>query len=67
MTTILVSTISTFAGLAEVIAAAKLAHEADAVATGAPFLGVTPFGIVAVDEAGQATLADTLAGKVISW
>lgn len=67
MATVLASTVPTFAGLAEVVAAAALAFEADAVAAGAPFLGATAFGIVAVDEAGRATLADTLAGKVISW
>lgn len=67
MATVLASTISTFAGLAEVVAAAELAHAADAVAAGAPFFGSTPFGVVAVDSEGRATLADVLAGRVISW
>lgn len=66
MATVLVSTLTSFECLAEVVTAAKLAHEADAVA-GPVFLGRTAFGVVAVDEAGRATLADTLAGKVISW
>lgn len=66
MANVLVSTIPTFAGLAQVITAAELAFEADAVA-GPAYFGRTAFGVVAVDEAGRATLADTLAGKVISW
>ena len=67
MAAVLVSTLRSFEGLAEVVAAAQLAHEADAVAAGAPFFGSTPFGVVAVDAEGRATLADTLAGRVISW
>ena len=66
MTNVLVSTIPTFAGLAQVVSAAELAFEADAVA-GSAYFGHTEFGVVAVDEAGRATLADVLAGKVISW
>lgn len=66
MAATLVSTVRTFAGLTEVVEAAALAFEADAVA-GPVYFGRTAFGVVAVDEAGQATLADTLAGKVISW
>lgn len=66
MAALLVSTIPTFAGLAEVTEAAALAFEADAVA-GHAYFGRTAFGVVAVDESGRATLADTLAGKVISW
>ena len=66
MAATLVSTIPTFAGLAEVVTAAELAFKADAVA-GPVYFGRTAFGVVAVDEAGCATLADTLAGKVISW
>lgn len=66
MAAVLVSTLPTFSGLAQVIAAAELAFEADAVA-GSTYFGRTEFGVVAVDETGRATLADTLAGKVISW
>lgn len=66
MAAVLVSTIASFEGLAEVVEAAKLAHEADAVA-GQVYFGRTAFGVVAVDAEGRATLADTLAGKVISW
>ena len=66
MAAVLVSTLRSFDGLAEVVAAAQLAHEADAVA-GPVYFGRTEFGVVAVTEAGVATLADTLAGKVISW
>lgn len=66
MASVLVSTIPAFAGFAQVASAAELAFEADAVA-GLVYFGQTPFGVVAVDEAGRATLADTLAGKVISW
>lgn len=66
MATVLVSTLTSFAGLAGVVAAAELAHEADAVA-GPVYFGRTEFGVVAVDAEGRATLADTLAGKVISW
>ena len=66
MAAVLVSTIPAFAGLADVIAAAEGAFAADAVA-GTTFFGQAPFGVVAVDESGRATLADTLAGKVISW
>lgn len=66
MAAVLVSTLPSFEGLAQVASAAKLAFEADAVA-GPAYLGRTEFGVVAVDESGRATLADTLAGKVISW
>ena len=66
MAAVLVSTIARFDGLAEVVEAARLASEADAVA-GPAYFGQTAFGVVAVDEVGRATLADVLAGKVISW
>lgn len=66
MAAVLVSTLRSFEGLTEVVTAAELAFEADAVA-GPIYFGRTAFGVVAVDEAGRATLADTLAGKVISW
>ena len=66
MAAVLVSTLTSFEGLAQVVAAAELAFEADAVA-GPVYFGRTEFGVVAVDEAGSATLADTIAGKVISW
>jgi len=63
---LLVSTIPAFASLSQIVEAASLAFEADAVA-GSVYFGRSEFGVVAVDESGRATLADTLAGKVISW
>lgn len=66
MAAVLVSTLTSFEGLAQVVTAAEQAHEADAVA-GPVYFGRTPFGVVAVDADGRATLADVLAGKVISW
>lgn len=66
MAAVLVSTLRSFDGLAEVVEAAAQAHEADAVA-GTVYFGRTAFGVVAVNAEGQATLADTLGGKVISW
>jgi len=67
MAAILVSTLPSFSGLSDVVTAAAAAHDADSVAAGAPFLGRTPFGVVAVSADGQATLADTMRDMVISW